>query len=34
VTVRGNDVHLTPKQFDLLLYMAHSPGKVLGIAIC
>jgi two-component system KDP operon response regulator KdpE len=30
VTVRGQDVHLTPKQFDLLLYMAHSPGKVLG----
>lgn len=30
VTVRGADVHLTPKQFDLLLYMAHSPGRVLG----
>ncbi len=30
VSVRGVDVHLTPKQFDLLLYMAHSPGKVLG----
>ena len=30
VTVRGNDIHLTPKQFDLLLYMAHSPGKVLS----
>jgi len=30
VTVRGQEVHLTPKQFDLLLYMAHSPGKVLG----
>ena len=30
VTVRGADVHLTPKQFDLLLYMAQSPGKVLG----
>lgn len=30
VSVRGEDVHLTPKQFDLLLYMAHSPGRVLG----
>jgi two-component system KDP operon response regulator KdpE len=30
ISVRGVDVHLTPKQFDLLLYMAHSPGKVLG----
>jgi len=30
VMVRGHDVHLTPKQFDLLLYMAHAPGKVLG----
>jgi len=30
VTVRGQDVHLTPKQFELLLYMAHAPGKVLG----
>jgi two-component system KDP operon response regulator KdpE len=30
VTVRGTDIHLTPKQFDLLLFMAHSPGKVLS----
>ncbi len=30
VTVSGNDIHLTPKQFDLLLFMAHSPGKVLS----
>lgn len=30
VTVRGSDVHLTPKQFELLLYMAQSPGKVLS----
>ena len=30
VTVRGADIHLTPKQFDLLLYMAQSPGKVLS----
>ena len=30
VTVRGSDIHLTPKQFDLLLFMAHSPGRVLS----
>jgi two-component system KDP operon response regulator KdpE len=30
VKVRGTDVHLTPKQFELLLYMAHHPGKVLS----
>jgi len=30
VSVRGVDVHLTPKQFDLLLYMAHRPGRVLS----
>ena len=30
VKVRGTDVHLTPKQFELLLYMAHYPGKVLS----
>ena len=30
VSVRGTDVHLTPKQFELLLYMAQSPGKVLA----
>ena len=30
VTVRGTDIHLTPKEFDLLLFMAHSPGKVLS----
>jgi two-component system KDP operon response regulator KdpE len=29
VSVRGEDVHLTPKQFDLLLYMAHHDGQVL-----
>lgn len=29
VTMRGEDVHLTPKQFDLLLYMAHHEGNVL-----
>lgn len=30
VTVRGAEVRLTPKQFDLLLVMAHSSGKVLS----
>ncbi len=29
VVVRGQDTHLTPKQFDLLVYMAHHPGQVL-----
>ena len=29
VVVRENEIHLTPKQFELLLYMAQSPGKVL-----
>lgn len=29
VTVRGNDVHLTPKQFDLLVCFAQHPGKVM-----
>lgn len=29
VSIRGEDVHLTPKQFDLLLHMAQSPGRVL-----
>jgi two-component system KDP operon response regulator KdpE len=29
VTVRGNDVHLTPKQFDLLVYLAQHTGRVL-----
>jgi len=30
VTVQENEIHLTPKQFELLLYMAQSPGKVLS----
>jgi two-component system, OmpR family, KDP operon response regulator KdpE len=30
VNVRGTDVHLTPKQFELLLYMAHHPDRVLS----
>jgi two-component system KDP operon response regulator KdpE len=29
VTVRGSDVHLTPKQFDLLVCFAEHPGQVL-----
>jgi two-component system KDP operon response regulator KdpE len=29
VTVRDAEVHLSPKEFDLLLYFVHHPGKVL-----
>jgi len=29
VTVRNQDVHLTPKEFDLLVYLAKRPGKVI-----
>jgi two-component system KDP operon response regulator KdpE len=29
VVVRGQDVHLTPKQFDLLVCFARRPGEVL-----
>jgi two-component system KDP operon response regulator KdpE len=29
VSVDGRDVHLTPKEFDVLLYMAQHPQKVL-----
>lgn len=29
IVVRGEDVHLTPKQFDLLLILAQHPGQVL-----
>jgi two-component system, OmpR family, KDP operon response regulator KdpE len=29
VRVRGSEVHLTPKEFDLLLFMARNPGRVL-----
>jgi two-component system KDP operon response regulator KdpE len=29
VVVRGQETHLTPKQFDLLVYMAQHPGQVL-----
>lgn len=30
VTVRGHEVHLTPKEFELLLYLARHPGKVVS----
>ena len=29
VVVRGQDIHLTPKQFDLLVFLARHPGQVL-----
>lgn len=29
VTVNGREVRLTPKEFDLLVYLAKNPGKVL-----
>ncbi len=29
VTVQKKEVHLTPKEFDLLVYMARHPGKVI-----
>lgn len=29
VSVGGREVHLTPKEFDLLVYLARHPGKVL-----
>jgi two-component system KDP operon response regulator KdpE len=29
VVVRGKEVHLTPKEFDLLVYLASHPGKVI-----
>jgi two-component system KDP operon response regulator KdpE len=29
VSVLGKEVHLTPTEFDLLVYMARHPGKVL-----
>jgi len=28
VILKGNEVHLTAKEFDLLLYLASSPGRV------
>jgi two-component system, OmpR family, KDP operon response regulator KdpE len=30
VTVRGKKVHLTPKEFELLQYLANRPNKVVG----
>lgn len=29
VSVKKKEIHLTPKEFDLLVYMARHPGKVL-----
>ncbi len=29
VAIRGQDIHLTPKQFDLLVCLAQHPGQVL-----
>ncbi|MDX2032951.1 MAG: response regulator transcription factor [Blastocatellia bacterium] len=29
VRVRGQDVHLTPKEYDLLLHLLRNPGKVM-----
>lgn len=29
VTVRGKEVHLTPKEFELLQYLGRHPGKVI-----
>ena len=29
VVIRGEDIHLTPKQFDLLVCLARHPGQVL-----
>jgi two-component system KDP operon response regulator KdpE len=29
VSVRGGEVHLTPKEYDLLLYLMRNPGKVI-----
>ncbi|HUK46831.1 MAG TPA: response regulator transcription factor [Terriglobales bacterium] len=29
VTVKNREIHLTPKEFDLLVYLAKHPGKVI-----
>ena len=29
VTIKENDIHLTPKEYDLMVYLIRSPGKVL-----
>jgi len=30
VAVLGHEIHLTPKEFDLLVYLARHPGKVVS----
>jgi two-component system KDP operon response regulator KdpE len=30
VAVKGREIHLTPKEFDLLVYLARHPGKVVS----
>jgi two-component system KDP operon response regulator KdpE len=29
VKIRGKEIHLTPKEYDLLLYLIQNPGRVL-----
>jgi two-component system, OmpR family, KDP operon response regulator KdpE len=29
VKIRDKEIHLTPKEYDLLLYFIHNPGRVL-----
>jgi two-component system KDP operon response regulator KdpE len=29
ITVQGKEIHLTPKEFDLLAHLARNPGKVM-----
>jgi two-component system KDP operon response regulator KdpE len=29
VAVKGSEVHLTPKEYDLMVYLVSHPGKVL-----
>jgi two-component system KDP operon response regulator KdpE len=29
VTIRGQEVHLTPKEYDLMVYLMRHPGRVL-----
>ncbi|HKU23642.1 MAG TPA: response regulator transcription factor [Terriglobales bacterium] len=29
ILVKGRDVHLTPKEFELMVYLARNPGKVI-----
>ena len=29
ILVKGHDVHLTPKEFELMVYLARNPGKVI-----